>query len=91
VIFFDCCFSWRLTSWTQDLLCHGGVQFLMGKKIPDFLPPKFRPPYGFVRRAGLCSGLCSASRALLATAIGIPGGKKYGIIFKISEVLHFCV
>ena len=35
--------------------------------------------------------LCSASRALLATAIGIPGGKKYGIIFKISEVLHFCV
>jgi hypothetical protein len=81
VIFFDCCFSWRLTSWTQDLLCHGGVQFLMGKKIPDFLPPKFRPPYG----------LCSASRALLATAIGIPGGKKYGIIFKISEVLHFCV
>ena len=36
-------------------------------------------------------GLCSASRALLATAIGIPGGKKYGIIFKISGVLHFCV
>jgi hypothetical protein len=36
-------------------------------------------------------GLCSASRALFATAIGIPGGKKYGIIFKISEVLHFCV
>ena len=58
MIFFDCCLSWRLTSWTQDLLCHGGVQFLMGKKIPDFLPPKFRPPYralfgepGFARRA----------------------------------------
>ena len=56
MIFFDCCFSWRLTSWPQDLLCHGGVQFLVGKKIPDFLPPKFRPPYrGVVRRAGLCS------------------------------------
>jgi hypothetical protein len=38
----------------------------MGKKIPDFLPPKFRSPYGFVRRAGLCS------------LFGEPGFVRYG-------------
>ena len=45
----------------------------------------------FATQIPIAVRLCSASRALFSTAIGIPGGKKYGIIFKISGVRHFCV